>query len=270
MTILLIGGTGFLGSYLRTSLSKIHQIDFTYANQVTKGGIKYHAGKDALSNVMSKRYDVVINNINPLNLSYTQTVQCTEDLISFCNHSKSRLVHISSVSALYQNRFSNSYNLKKAIAEDLVQTEMPSDSFSVLRFTQLFDAKGLSRTSQAGLYYLLKEIKGNNPISIFSNNKECYRNYMPVELAISMIESVINKSMSGLFNAHLDAFTFSFDELIKQLVALNVNYDSVKLITVGEKTGLPYYIDKQSEELVLTVADSNNVSYYFKNAYDLV
>jgi nucleoside-diphosphate-sugar epimerase len=270
MNILLIGGTGFLGSYLNQYFSEKNHLDFTYANQLNKNGIKYSAGKDLLSEVTSKKYDIVINNINPLNLSYIQTLQCIEDVVSFCNHSGAKLIHISSISALLENRFSNCYNLKKAIPEDYIQTEMNSDNYSILRFTQLFDAKGLSRKSQAGLYYLLKEIKSGNPITIFSNNKVCYRNYMPVELAISIIEEIISKKMTGVFNAHLDVFTLSFDELIRQLTSLNKNYSSKELIVVGEKEGLPYYIPKQSNELVLKINRQHDLMYYFTNAYNLI
>lgn len=270
MNILIIGGTGFLGSYIRHYFSDKYTVDFTYANHLTENGLKYQVGKDSLNQIINKRIDIVINNINPLNLSYGQVVACTEDLISFCKHFNAKLIHISSVSALYENRFSNSYNLKKAIAEDLIRTETPPDNFSSLRFTQLFDSKGLSKTSQAGLYYLLKEIKNNNPISIFSNNKECYRNYMPVELAIKMIELVIDENLSGVFNAHFDTFTLSFDELIKQLTALNESYNSKELITVGEKIGLPYHITAQSNELALPITNENNLITYFKKAYELI
>jgi nucleoside-diphosphate-sugar epimerase len=270
MNILIIGGTGFLGSYIRHYFIEKYFIDYTYANQVTERGIKYQAGKDSLSHTIKKRYDIVINNINPINLSYSQVVSYTEELISFCSHSNAKLIHISSVSALYENRFSNSYNLKKAITEDLIRTEMPSDAFSILRFTQIFDDKGLSRTSQVGLYYLLKEIKNNHSISIFSNNKECYRNYMPVELAIKMIDVVINENLVGVFNAHLDSFTFSFDELINQLTSLNENYNSKELISVGDKIGLPYYITDQSSELSSAIGAEYKLMSYFKEAYNQI
>ncbi|MES2514150.1 MAG: NAD(P)-dependent oxidoreductase [Bacteroidota bacterium] len=270
MNILIIGGTGFLGSYIRHYFKDKHTVDYTYANQVTEKGIKYQAGKDSLGQIISKRYDIVINNINPISLSYSQALACTEDLITFCKYSNSKLIHISSVSALYENRFDNSYNLKKAITEDLIRTEMPSEGFSVLRFTQMFDAKGLSRTSQAGLYYLLKEIKSNNPISIFYNNKECYRNYMPVELAVKMIEIVIDKNLNGVLNAHLDAFTLSFNELFKQLTSLNESYNSKELVSVGDKIGLLYHIAEQNEELTSAIGGENNLMNYFKEAYNQI
>jgi hypothetical protein len=160
--------------------------------------------------------------------------------------------------------------LKKAIAEDLIRAEIPLENFAILRFTQLFDAKGLSRTSQAGLYYLLKEIKNQNPISIFSNNKYCYRNYMPVELAIKMIEAILIKNLCGIFNAHLDRFTYSFDELIRKLTGLNENYNSRELISVGDKIGLLYYIAPQSNDLEIAIGLENNLIDYFNKAYNLI
>lgn len=268
MNILILGGTGFLGTYMRNCFNTKFSVDFSYANQVINDGIKYQVGKDLLHQVINKKYEVIINNINPLNLSYTDVVACTEDLIAFCSLSNSKLIHISSVSSLYENRFSNGYNLKKAIAEDLILTEMQKDSFTILRFTQLFDSKGLSRKSQAGLYYLLKEIKQNNPISLFINNKECYRNYMPVEYAIKMIATVIDENLNGVFNAHLDAFTLSFDELLEQLARLNEHFDTRKLIKVGNKIGLTYHIANESKELVSFISKDDNLFAYFKEAYN--
>jgi nucleoside-diphosphate-sugar epimerase len=272
MDILIIGGTGFLGSYMRNYLSSKHSVDYTYASQKheDQSGFIYQAGKDSLCQILNKRYDIIINNINPLSLTYNQVVTCIEDLILFCDVSNTKIIHISSVSALYENRFANSYNLKKAIAEDLIRAQIPEENYAILRFTQLFDDKGLSRTSQTGLYYLLKEIKNQKPISIFSNNKECYRNYMPVELAIRMIETIINKNFCGIFNAHLDRFTLSFDELILKLTRLNKNYNSKKLISIGDKIGLKYFIAPQSNELSSTIDSEINLMSYFVETYNRI
>ena len=272
MDILILGGTGFLGSYLRNYLSTKHSVDYTFASQKqeNKSGFIYQAGKNKLNQIINKRYDVIINNINPLGLTYNQVVSCIEDLIFFCDNSNTKIIHVSSVSALFENRFANSYNLKKAIAEDLIRAHMPNENFAILRFTQLFDDKGLSRTSQSGLYYLLKEIKNQNPISIFSNNRGCYRNYMPVELAIQMIDTVINKKLCGIFNAHLDRFTFSFDELIKKLTGLNEKYNTKELISVGDKIGLKYFIPPQSNELSSTICSEIDLMTYFVETYNQI
>jgi nucleoside-diphosphate-sugar epimerase len=270
MNILIIGGTGFLGSYLRKHLADFYHVDHTYANSESPGGIRYRAGEDRLNDVVHKKYDIIVNNINPLSLTYSQALSSTEDVVSFCNQTHARLIHISSVSAIFENRFSNSYNLKKAIAEDLVRTETVTAGSSILRFTQLFDADGLSRASQAGLYYLLKEIKYNRAITVFSNHKACLRNYMPVELAVKMVRSVIEKNLSGIFNAHLDAFTLSFDELLKTLTSLNKGYDSNELIKPGDKEGLAYVIPGQSDELAATIGKEETIGHYFANAYEAI
>lgn len=269
MTILLLGGTGFLGIYLRECLTKNYELDFTYANHPTDGGICYRASENNLQQLTTKRYDVVINNINPLHLSYNDTVKETENIISYCKTSNSKLIQISSVSALYQNRFVNSYNLKKALVDDLIQTELLPTQYSIVRFTQLFDAVGLSRSSQAGLYYLLKEIKQNKPITILANYKDCLRNYMPVELAVNAVDTIINNKLTGVFNTHLDKFTLSFDELINQLISLNTEYKG-SLITVGDKIGLPYYVEKQSDDLISKMNETKELLSYFKNAYELI
>jgi nucleoside-diphosphate-sugar epimerase len=267
MEILLVGGTGFLGYYLRLSFNSKYHLDFTFANQFVENGIRYIAGDNYLKDVTKKKYDLVINNVNPLNLTNEQNLRYSEDIVSFSRWSNAQLIYISSVSALFENKFSNEYNLKKSITEDIIKAELTLNQYTILRFTQLFDANGLSRVSQAGLYYLLKEIKNNNPISIFSNYDKCFRNYMPIELAIKAIETAIFEQLNGIFNAHFDTFTLSFDQLISSLVSLNPQYDSSKLITIGNKEGLPYFIDKQSDELITKMKVSENLDYYFKKAY---
>ena len=268
--ILIVGGTGFLGKYLRLHLIENHHVDYTYASQFIENGIKYQAGLDNLGRIVNKQYDILINNINPLNLTYIQCIQFTEDLISYCNEHRIKLIHISSVSALFENRFSNAYNLKKGVTEDLIRVEMLENNFSIIRFTQLFDADGLSRKSQVGLYYLLKEIKQNNSITIFSNHKECFRNYLPIELAIKMIELTFDKEFSGIYNAHFDIFTLSFSELLKLLIGLNKNYDFKTMVNEGDQKGLSYIIPNQSDQLISKIKTKNNLIDYFKSAYKLV
>lgn len=270
MNILIIGGTGFLATYLKNSLCIHHHLDFTYANQFVYNGIKYEAGVTLLNDIIKKNYDIVINNINPQNLSYSETLKSIEDIVGYCNHSNTRLIQVSSVSALYENRHTNSYNLKKAITEDVIITEMKSKNFSIIRFTQLFDSKGLSRKSQAGLYYLLDCIKHEKYISVFKNKQECCRNYTPVEIAINFIEICIDNNLQGIFNAHIDDFTFSFNDLVEKLASLNKNYDTLKLVIEGDKMGLPYFIAKQSDELVLKLKSNLDIENYFKEAYSLV
>ena len=63
-------------------------------------------------------------------------------------------------------------------------------------------------------YYCIKHEKH---ISVFKNKQECYRNYTPVEIAINFIEICIDNNLQGIFNAHIDDFTFSFDNLVKKL-----------------------------------------------------
>lgn len=266
MKILLLGGTGFLGTYLREHLSKNHELDFTYANNPIENGIHYKSGISSMKQIEKRSYDVIVNNINPLHLSYEETIKDIENIVSYCQSYNSKLIQISSIFASHQNRFMNRYNLKKALVDDFIQTELSYSQYVIVRYTQIFDSKGLSRASQAGLYYLLKQIKQIKPISIFSNHTTCYRNYMPVELAVNALEQIINHNLKGVFNAHLDNFTLSLDNLINRLTNLNIEYRR-ELISVGENIGLTYHIEKQSDELILKMDAANELSLYFRKAY---
>ena len=269
MNILLLGGTGFFGSYIHKCLKTLGNVDFTFANEKNENGIQYLIGKTNLEKTISKKYDIVINNVNPINLSYQQTLVGIEEIVSFCKSRNSKLIQISSVSASNKNRLTNNYNLKKAIVDDYIQTEIPNKNYTILRFTQLFDYAGLFQVSQTGLYYLLSQIKKNNAIEIFSNSRECVRNYMPIEFAIEAIEVAITYNLTGVFNAHFDTFTLSYNNLIDQLLLLNEGYQTSQMKKT-KKNGSVYFLGKQSDELISKMTIPNNLEYYFRKTYNSI
>lgn len=265
MKILIVGGTGFLGSYLYNHLSKkSYTVDFT--SYTSNLGIKYDALTSNLSDIVSERYDIVINNINPQNLNYNISIKNDESIIDYCKKNNSFLIHTSSVFATEKNKNINSYSLKKAFSEELIKQEIKESNYTIIRFPQLFDYEGLARKSQGGLYYLLGCAKYNRPISIFSNYAECHRNYMPVEIALKIIEIIIEKKIIGVLNAHIDSFTLTFNDLIKLIISLNPKYEE-SLISIGNNLGLTYSLESESEQLITQLIYKKPIEY-FKEAYN--
>jgi dTDP-4-dehydrorhamnose reductase len=264
MKILILGGTGFIGFYLYNQLNNIHEVDFTSTSN--EAGIRYKIEKNSLKNIISENYDIIINNINPRQISYSHMVRGIEEVVSVCKETNTWLIQVSSILAQHKNRNLNSYNLKKTICDDIIIQELPKEKYTILRFPQLFDNIGLARESQPGLYYLLESIKKNEPIALFSNYEVCLRNYLPVELLLHIIDLVIKQHKKGMFNAYLNSFSFKFPELINSLIKLNPEYESGKLISVGNNKGFCYHIEPHSEDLVKDLKYQTPY-YYFEKAY---
>ncbi len=265
MKILLVGGTGFVGSYLREYLvMNNYSVDFTSCNNSL--GIQYNAFTSNIFNVINEKYDIVINNINPQNLPYDISIKNDDSIIEYCKKNNSFLIHISSLFASELNKNDSPYSLKKSFSEMLINQALKNNKYVILRFPQIFDSIGLARRSQQGLYYLLESIKFNRPITMFSNFRDCYRNYMPIEIVVNIIQLIITQKMTGVVNSHIDSFTFRYEDLLTDLVSLNPDYNT-DLITVGDKFGLQYVIDPQCEQLVSKLEYKKPIEY-FKVAYN--
>jgi len=265
MKILILGGTGFVGSYLYNHLKNNYEVDFTSTSKTI--GIRYNIEKDSLIDSITKNYDIIINNINPCNLNYSTYVKSLEEIIFLCKEKNIWLIQVSSLSAQNNNRNLNPYNLRKSICDDIIKQELPIEKYTILRFPHLFDNIGLARKSQSGFYYLLDSIKLNKPINLFSNFRLCLRNYLPIELLLNFFDVVLEYKKKGIYNAYLDSFTFKFDELINTLIKLNDNYNFDKLISIGKNEGLIYSIEPQSDDLVNQIM-CKTPYYYFKTVYN--
>ncbi len=265
MRILIVGGSGFVGSYLYDSLKQHHSVKMTYFSS-DNSGIKYNAETDSISDLVTEKFDIVINNVNPERLSFTGVSKNIESVIEYCKNNSAKLIQISSFFASADNRNSNSYALKKAISEDIIQSEMTSDSYAILRFAQLFDYNGLSRKTQGGLYYLAESVKKKIPLNLFANHANCPRNYMPVELLIEIVEQVISHNIKGLHNAYFNSFTLSFKELIATFDKFNGD-DYNSPLELGTRDGMSYSIEKESH-IINELIEHEEVGYYLRELFN--
>lgn len=244
MNLLILGGTGFVGTYLRNQLSKVHTIQFTSQGS-HESSIVYNAENDDLSMFSDQQFDVIINNINPQSLTYTGAAKNAESLAQLAKKTATRVIHVSSFFASHSNRLLNDYSLKKAIAEDILTEQLDNKQLTILRFPQLYDFQNFSRKSQGGLFYVAERILKNEKIDYFSNAENCIRNYMPVDLLVNIVEYVIDNNITGLHNAFFDEFNFSFLDIIKVFINCNPDYLSEN-IQKGEVVGMTYDIESGS------------------------
>ena len=156
MKILIVGGTGFIGGYLRQHLlNNNYDVDFT--SRSNNFGIKYDALTDELSSCIEQKYDYVINNINPQHLKYNTSVKNDESVIEYCKKYNSNLIHISSLFATERNKNTSAYNLKKYFSEELIKQELDLNKCTILRFPQVFDEKGQAGASQKCIWCSKKQ-----------------------------------------------------------------------------------------------------------------
>jgi nucleoside-diphosphate-sugar epimerase len=265
--ILIVGGTGFIGGYLREHLlNNNHDVDFT--SRSNNFGIKYDALTDELSNCVEQKYDYVINNINPQYLKYHISVKNDESLIQYCKKYNSNLIQISSLFATEHNKNINAYNLKKSFSEELIKQELDLNKYTILRFPQVFDEKGQARASQKGMYYLLESVKKNVPISVFSNYVSCSRNYLPIEVVVDIVQKTIEHQLTGTVNGIINSYTISFMDLVNLIVSFNPGYD-IKNISVGENVGLTYFLEDEDKQLV-NLLNCAELKHYLKKAYNFI
>ena len=260
MKILIIGGTGLVGGNLRRHLSKKYKVSVT-SRSAKDSALIYDVERDNLLDVLDEKYDVLINNIAPTNLTLDSTKRGVLSVVKYCKKYSAHLIHVSSFLASKENRDINSYTKKKAYSEELILSEMDS-RVTILRFPQLFDYEGLARGTQGGLYYVADRILKGEEVSLFQNKEECVRNYLPIELLNKIIDYTIDNKLFGLHNAYFNDFTLTLEELVEKL--FQVHYKSLKDMKVvqSDKLGFSFKIDFNNS-VFETEINRNNIDYYF-------
>lgn len=264
--ILIIGASGFVGSYLKSHFSKDTKVLFTYSKNSIEGGILYDAFENSLSTLPEiADVNLVINCYSPKQDHTIENVcKATTDLANFINSKSRWLINVSSVSSLYENRLNDEYSFKKFIIDEIVQYYIKPDLYTILRFAQIFDYEGRGRNSQPGLYFLIDKIKKNLDIELFNNYKSLQRNFIPVELVIKAIEFCINSGIKGIHNAIIEKHTKGFKKLI---TSLSDKDEDVKT-SVGSRIGLKYFIPSVSEQLKDWAGEAEDIAYYFSKIYN--
>jgi dTDP-4-dehydrorhamnose reductase len=262
MKILIVGGTGFVGSYIKTHLNKCHYIKTTSCSN-NNSDLIYNVEKHELLDIIDENFDIIINNVSPNTLNFSATERNIKSVIEYCKKHSSHLIQISSFLASEANRNLNDYTFKKALSEDIIISEMNEKQYTILRFSQLMDYKGESRKTQGGLYFLAESLLKKIPVMVFSNYQECYRNYMPIELLLKIIDFTIEHNIKGLHNAYFNEFTLSLKELINILASSipNCNYETE--LTINDKTGFSFQIDK-SYTIFRNYIEYESINFYYR------
>ena len=212
--IIVLGGSGFLGSQIIKSLSKAN------IGTVTCGDIRLSENLDCKYlelNILDRdsliknleNFDVIINCVGqltkPFNLCFELNSQGINNLASAISKLRSRFVHLSTVAvygtASYCNENSllhpeTNYATAKAFAEYILQKKCNNKDLTILRLPNVY-----GRGQNQGVFaYILKSYFSDR-ILRFNNNGNLKRSFLHVkDFSNTLTEIVKNDKVNGIFN----------------------------------------------------------------------
>jgi nucleoside-diphosphate-sugar epimerase len=249
-TILVLGGTGFVGSYLREHLRDAYRVVTT-----SRSGAGADHAFELADAPSSKLFDAVAPDVvvnctvaygSTLEKCFDVHVRQSAALFMAIRHRPIHFVQISSVSATADNKHASDYGFTKAMGDQLLGYCAGNGPFqvSILRFGQMFDLVGRSARSQPGLAAWVAAMKTGEPITVYTRAEQ-KRSYIPVQTAVRAIELAIRTPVLGTHDViSPDAYTpLELARLLAQLAG----YDSSRMALV-DKQALGYSIPGCSPE----------------------
>jgi len=238
--ILVLGGSGFLGSAIIEGLFSTGYADITCGDVVKKDSLESNyiyidlLDSSDLKNILSG-FDIVINCVGqistPFNLSFELNSTGIFNLLQALERQTTRIIQISSV-AVYGSAATCSetsklnpetnYATAKAFAESILMQHYNAENLSILRLSNLYGT-----TQQKGVIaYLMKSFTSDRRLQ-FNNAGDLVRYYLHVDDCVKMIVNVVkNEILSGVYNVVGNA-KYSIKELISSMEArFNMRYQA--------------------------------------------
>ncbi|MFC3415192.1 NAD-dependent epimerase/dehydratase family protein [Algoriphagus hitonicola] len=203
--ILLVGGTGYLGSQLKLSLSQegFKQVFISSSKEKGKGIIQLDLlNKSHVSAIRDMDFDFIINLTgqvsNPIDSCLKLNSLGMENLIQICT-GKSKLIHLSTVN-LYGTgegfdettvpQPETPYSTLKLVSEKFLMEKGDKTGFSIIRLSNLYGGK-----QPKGIFAYLFRSALNRELSLhFNNDGYMVRNYLHVEDAAMGIINLAQKT----------------------------------------------------------------------------
>lgn len=275
-SVIVLGGSGFLGRQIILSLKESGIPDIACADQVgvPLEGVKYI--KTDILDLKSLQktcapFSYIINCTgqvtNPIDKCIELNSKGTSNIARICRKTGKRLLHLSSVAvygsvdiAKENSPFmpEKAYSVSKACAEYIISDLVADNQAFILRLSNLYGSgqrKGIIR-------YLLDSYTTEKDM-FFNNNGELARYYLHVEDCAEIIVKLIKaRDAYGIYNV-IGREKYSIKELVSLFeevsgIKLRINYSSeapfenaVKISDEKlDKTGLPEYKHSLREFIV--------------------
>ena len=227
--IIVLGGSGFLGSHIIKALQKAGIGEVTSGDLQPSSSINCDQLKLDLLDINDTanklgNYNVIVNCIGqitrPFNLCFTLNSFGIKNLIKALPKKDTRLIHISTVSVYGSADNCNeesllnpetNYATAKAFAEEILLENYNIKKLTILRLSNLYGTN-----QKKGVFaYLLKSYNSDRKL-IFNNDGSLTRHFMHVEDCSGIIEEVIkNSNLTGIYNIKGNE-TYTVKDLVQQ------------------------------------------------------
>ena len=265
--LLILGGTGFVGTYVRRELEVDHDVETTstsgagatHAFDITRP--EHHAlvtggGHDAIVNCSVRRAGTLAE-------LYEVNVAGLAQLVLALQGTPVHLIQISSFSGTLANRHATDYGLTKFLGDELV-THVGGGRHALraasLRFGQIFDVAGQSKSSQPGLHRWVAELRAGNSVKVFGAAGK--RSYLPVLVVARAIRHAFARELTGVHDVVApDAYT---PLELARLLAAAAGHDDTKLVIDPHARAFDYTIPSCSPEFQAWIVEQDGCPSSFR------
>ena len=265
--ILILGGTGFVGGFVRRELERDHDVETTSTSGAGATHVFDVTCAEHHALVVGGGYDAIVNcsvrRAGSLAELYEVNVSGLAQLVLALQATPVHLIQVSSFSGTLANRNATDYGLTKFLGDELIthagSGKQPLRS-ACLRFGQIFDAAGQSASSQPGLHQWAAKLRGGEAIRVFGAAGK--RSYLPVPVVARAVRHALERELIGVHDVVApDAYT---PLELATLLASAAGADASKIVVDHEARAFDYTIPACSSEFAAWIAQQEGCPSAFR------
>jgi nucleoside-diphosphate-sugar epimerase len=270
--VLILGGTGFVGSYLKDFFSQITGYNvFSTSRKPGVSDFTYRSKGGEFSAIVRKnKFSLIVNCTSDyktgVETELSDKLLSRREIIEHSFLMEAHYIEISSISADYNNRLENDYCFTKFMIDEYISflASQKNAKCSILRFGQIFDLLWKAQFAQPGFYYLVKTIKDNSKLNLFEETDKP-RSYIPIEIVCQAVKKTYEKQIYGVHNLVMPD-KYSIDKLV-ELFSSWTNYSKENITLMEGKKAFSYFIPETSLAFRDFFSQHPNCLKFFKELF---